>query len=251
MVITDKANPETHLYNMMTQRDFPQMARFRTHIDDRLVGMDWDGEEKYWIEEDRNSGLEFYSKLHDDIVVGVDQGDEVAEFLSDHLGTGARLIKVAGSFKRLAQQTYVKSDSPVNYQDGYSINWFTEASIEELSQRMKEEIPWQIFRPQIVVGGLPAQYEHQIFEAEINGVRFLNAKPCGRCVVTTINHETGEKARNTLKDLGKYKLWINPQGEKKVIFAENSLIYADGDIAVGDPLHILSLRDPPLKFEVR
>ena len=77
----------------------------------------------------------------------------------------------------------------------------------------------------------------------------MNAKPCGRCVITTLDHNTGEKSRDTLKYLGKYKLWKNQEGEKKIIFAENSLIEGSGDIAVGSRMYVSSLRNPPLNFE--
>lgn len=249
MIIKDKPMPETHLYNMMTQREFSQMARFTTRIDSGMIILVWDETEEYAIEEFRNSGLEFHAKLHDDVVYGVDQGEEIAKWLSDHIGKGVRLIKSEGSFKRLAQQTYIENDNTIRYQDGYPIHLFTQASLDELAERAKQEFSWKRFRPQIVLDQLPAQYEHQIVEGEINGVKFLNAKPCGRCPITKVDPETAKREKEQpLATLDTYMYWINPDGEGKTIFGQNTLVYGECDIRVGDPVNVLSIREQPFEF---
>src|SRR3989338_1519806 len=183
------------------------------------------------IHPDRNSGNELYTRVWDDNFYAVDQGDLPAEWLGDHLGLRARLVKASGSFERRCSQKWLENDNPLLFHDGYPVHWLPIKSVHELSEIAGEEIPWQSFRPQIVVEGMPAQYEHKIFSGVIGETSFVQPKPCDRCPVTLVDQETG-KVRQKVEKYGKfgteplltlerYKQWQKAPGKRKVIFGEN------------------------------
>jgi uncharacterized protein YcbX len=68
---------------------------------------------------------------------------------------------------------------------------------------------------------------------EINGVRFFGVKLCARCVVTTIDQQTAEKAKEPLKTLSTYRSKNN-----KIYFGQNLLFHGNGTITIGDTITI-------------
>ena len=243
-----RAAPIDGRHVFITQRDpgLSILARIKPRFVDGVLHLTRDGAEAIPIEPDR-SGREMNVVVWDDAPAAIDQGDTAAEWLSDHLGLQVRLVKASGPFRRLASQNYVANTSAVRFQDAYPIHWFPIESVIELSERAGQNIPWQSFRPQIVVEGMPAQSEHRIRFGEIGGIPFLNAKPCTRCIVTTVDQETGiPRGKEPLLTLAKYKIWIDRKGAPTVIFGENMLPMGSGPIAIGDRLVVTEERNPPL-----
>jgi uncharacterized protein YcbX len=92
------------------------------------------------------------------------------------------------------------------------------------------------FRPNFVfTGGKP--YEEESWkEIKIGTVSFFGVKPCGRCVVITIDQESGKKSgKDPLLALSKYRKVGN-----KVLFGQNLLGVQNGSLNVGDEVKVLS-----------
>lgn len=254
------AHPDEHgVFNFVTQRDKrdksdkPQGLAVLSLIKPQIVGdqllLTWKDTDPIELPKDYNNGRELTVRIWDDVVQAVDQGDKLAEWLSDRLKFAIRLVKAAGSFQRNARQNYVANENTVRFQDGYPIHWFYQESVDELSQVAQEPISWTIFRPNLVTSGSPAQTEHALYAGEIAGIPFINPKPCDRCPVTNVDQETGEvKVGRALRHLAKYKRWVKNTGEQVVIFGENMLPQGEGEIKVGDELVLTERRNPPLKY---
>ena len=56
---------------------------------------------------------------------------------------------------------------------------------------------------------------------------------CGRCVITTINQNTGTKGKEPLKTLAAFR-----QKDNKVMFGMNLVAEGTGNVRVGDELEI-------------
>jgi hypothetical protein len=93
------------------------------------------------------------------------------------------------------------------------------------------------FRPNVVVTGAPAWAEDDWVgrRLRIGEVTFRAAKACDRCVVTTIDQETGEKGRQPLFALGRHR-----RTEQGLLFALNLIPDGTGGIRVGDPVLTLA-----------
>jgi uncharacterized protein YcbX len=69
---------------------------------------------------------------------------------------------------------------------------------------------------------------------EINGITFFGVKPCARCVITTIDQQTAEQAKEPLKTLSSYRMKNN-----KIYFGQNLLYAGRGVITIGDAITML------------
>jgi uncharacterized protein YcbX len=68
----------------------------------------------------------------------------------------------------------------------------------------------------------------------IGEVTFRAPKPCGRCVVTTTDQETGARGHEPLRTLGRHR---NIGG--KLLFGLNLIPDATGEIRVGDEVEVV------------
>lgn len=266
--INQKKPSSPDVYCFVTQRDMrsrhdePQGLSVMALIKPRFAGNEldftWNYQDPVKIPYDNNSGEEIPVRVWDHETRAVDQGDKISEWLSDCLNLDVRLVKAAGSFQRMARQNYMANSNPVYFHDGYPVHWFPIETVHELSGKAGELIPWQSFRPQIVVEGMSAQYDHRIHEGRIADIPFTQPKPCDRCPVTTISQETGEirdktqkygkLGREPLLTLQQYKMWITRHLEIKPIFGENMNPCGSGLVCVGDDLVVTSERDPPIEY---
>lgn len=256
----------------VTQRDkrdeqdrtqgFSDLAQIKPQFMNGDLYLTWNREDKIVVPLDYDKGKIIPVEIWDNVCWAIDQGEELANWASEHLNYPVRLVKAYGErFQRMANQNYMRSNNPVLFHDGYPIHWFSEESVAEFNQRARvvvdnsegklryNETQWQAFRPQIVVRGIPAQAEHLIHEGVVGGLIFYDPKPCDRCPMPRVNQETGELNSldpNTV--LATYKAWKNIRGQTKVIFGENMNPQGTVEIAVGDPIEAGEMRDPVLIY---
>ncbi len=249
---------EKGVYNFVTQRDrrsredsgqgLSVMALVKPELAEDQIRLSWNYQDHIWLPPNKE-GEVLTVKVWDDVCQALDQGDQYAQWFSDHLGMHVRLAKAMGPFSRKARQDYVRNGNDVKFHDAYPVLWFSGESITELSERAGEDIPWTRFRPQVVVKGVEPQYEHRVQSGEISGIQFLNAKPCDRCPIIQVDQESGVvSGKDPWHTLLQYKKWRKPNGNVKPIFGENMLPLGEGEISIGDPFVVTSLRDPPLVY---
>jgi uncharacterized protein YcbX len=128
----------------------------------------------------------------------------------------------------------------VSFADAYPFLIGNTASLAALNdwlqQDGEEPVPMTRFRPNVVVEGAGPWDEDgwagrrlRVGEAELEA-----AGPCDRCVVTTIDQETGEKGRQPLKMLGRHRNF-----DQGLMFGLHLLTVRPGRIAVGDEVTVL------------
>jgi uncharacterized protein YcbX len=121
------------------------------------------------------------------------------------------------------------AEGPVSFADSNPILIASQASIDDLNSKLEEPLPIRRFRPNIVVTGCGPFAEDEWDEIAIGEVRLRRSMKCGRCLVTTIDIETGEAADEPLRTLNTYRkegsyVWFG------CYYAPTEL----GRIAVGD-----------------
>jgi hypothetical protein len=158
---------------------------------------------------------------------GIDQGDEVAGWLSDFLGEQVRLVRFPVDVTR---NTSI-GDGQVHYADGYPILVTSTASLEALNAQLDEPLPMNRFRPNIVVDGwsLPWTEDRVTGMAVGADVRLEIVKPCARCVVTTVDQRTAEKGREPLRTLGRTR-----RMDSGLIFGQNAVVRTPGVVRTAD-----------------
>jgi uncharacterized protein YcbX len=161
-------------------------------------------------------------KVWDDTCEGIDQGNEAAAWLTGFLGDDVRLVRVVSDPKRIANPRYAGGDSyTVAFADGFPILVVNRASLEDLNTRMPEAVPMNRFRPNIVLGGLPAFAEDRIDSVRIGDVELRLVKPCTRCIITSTDQQTGDRTTNPLPVLRTFRFDRALHG---VTFGENAIV---------------------------
>jgi uncharacterized protein YcbX len=169
-------------------------------------------------------------------VQAVDQGETAAEWLSDWLGTPARLVRIAeGYLRRLDEKYAVNVDDHTGFADGFPILIASEGSLADLNSRLETPLPMDRFRPNLVVRGCEPFAEDTWSRVRIGDVEMAVVKPCARCVVTTIDKGTLERSKEPLKTLASYRR----QGSG-VMFGQNVIPLNEGRLRLGMNVEILA-----------
>jgi hypothetical protein len=132
-----------------------------------------------------------------------------------------------------------------SFSDGYPILIIGQSSLNDLNNRLENPVNINRFRPNFVfTHGEPFE-EDNWHEFTVGNIRFFGVKPCARCIMTTINQETGEKKdKEPLLTLNKYR-----KAGNKILFGQNVLISQLGTVSVGDDVTVIS-RKKLAKFEI-
>ncbi|MBV6394867.1 MAG: putative protein YcbX [Anaerolineales bacterium] len=169
-------------------------------------------------------------------VDAIDQGDEAAQWFSDWLRLSVRLVHIADGFIRNVNENYaVRADDHTGFADGYPILLVSEESLADLNSRLDIPLPMNRFRPNLVVRGCDPFAEDTWKRIRIGGVTLALVKPCGRCLVTTIDKETLEKSKEPLKTLTTFR-----KRNGKVMFGQNGIPLGDARLEVGMNVDVLS-----------
>src|SRR4051794_4735489 len=156
------------------------------------------------------------------------------EFVSAFLGRPARLAWLADTSVRPIETDALPSDR-VSLADGFPLLLTNPASLDAVNDWLLEEgdepVPMTRFRPNVVVAGAAAWAEDDWAgrRLRLGDLTFRAAKPCARCVVTTIDQDTAEPGKQPLHILGKYR---NIGGG--LMFGMNLIPDARGILRVGD-----------------
>ncbi|MDM7922558.1 MAG: MOSC domain-containing protein, partial [Pyrinomonadaceae bacterium] len=137
------------------------------------------------------------------------------------------------------RQLRPKEDT-VSFADGYPFLLIGEGSLEDLNGRLAAPVPMNRFRPNLVVKGSEPYAEDTWSRIRIGETVFHLVKPCGRCVMTTVDQSNGHKdGKEPLRTLATYRT-VNGS----VLFGQNLIAETPGGkIRVGDEVEILEVRN--------
>lgn len=121
----------------------------------------------------------------------------------------------------------------VSFADGYPYLVAGTASLRVLNSKLDRPVPMSRFRANIIIETNEPHEEDEWGVFAIGDENLQTVKPCARCVVTTIDIETGEKGHEPLKTLSDYRLI-----DKKIMFGSNVISLTEGTVKVGYPVTI-------------
>ena len=216
--------------HFLTQREHPRMALIEPTLGDELLTLRAPGMNALDLPI-RTSGVHSDAIVWNDICQTIDQGETVAQWLSDYLGTAVRLVRLADTFHRLVDSRYARTAADeTNFADGYPFLLISQASLDDLNQRLATALPMNRFRPNIVVAGCEPFAEDGWQQLQIGTATFYPVKPCARCPIPTIDQATAAVGKEPLTTLAKFRR----TAVGKVIFGQNLLSSGSGMISVGD-----------------
>jgi len=220
----------------ITQREYPHLALVQPTQTGHTLSITAPDMQSITFELD-------YTRSRSSVVVwrstceAIDQGETLAQWFSDYLGTSCRLVLMAEDCVRFINPDYAHtSEDSVSFADGYPFLLISTASLADLNSRLADPLPMNRFRPNIVITGCEAFAEDKWQTVHIGEVSFKVAKPCVRCVITTTNQETAERGKEPLRTLARYRN-IPGQG---VIFGQNLVHHHLGTVQVGDTVSVIN-----------
>ena len=162
--------------------------------------------------------------------------DEINQWLS---GFFSRPVQLRWLGETLTRRVKRHEEVPLSFADGFPFLLANEASLRDLQNRCPASVKMTQFRPNIVVTGAQAWAEDSWQVVRIGGVTFDVAKPCSRCVFTTVSPERGRKhpSGEPLATLQRFRTALD-NGD--VDFGQNLIARNSGVIRVGDELEVLA-----------
>lgn len=195
-----------------------------------------------------DSQVEMYDEIEvtcwDDQVTVQHVNTAIDNWFSEFLGVDCQLVYMPDSCERPVDPDYAKNEDIASFSDGFPNLIISEASLDDLNRRVDMQLTINRFRPNIVITGCEPFAEDMLGHFKVNQIDFFAVKPCSRCVITTVNPETGAKeGREPLETLSKFR-----KKGRKVFFGQNLLhklnYTTDNRISVGDKLEIIQSSEP-------
>jgi uncharacterized protein YcbX len=218
-----------------TQREFPKMATITVDLESSGLKIDADGKNSLFVpfaaKPSETATVEVWGNhCPGDFVSG-----EADRWFSEVLDTDCRLVYMSDESLRPVDPEFAIANDVVSFADGYPFLIATEASLDDLNSRLTETVGMDRFRPNFVVSGAEPFAEDDWKSVTIGSANFHVAKPCGRCVMTTVDQERGIKEGvEPLRTLASFRT-----REHKVLFGQNLIAKNEGGtIRVGDEINV-------------
>ncbi|XP_027354399.1 mitochondrial amidoxime reducing component 2-like isoform X2 [Abrus precatorius] len=113
-----------------------------------------------------------------------DEGAEASQWFSDYIGKPCRLVRFnTASETRPVDPDYAKGQQQTLFTDGYQFLLASQESLDELNNQLKEPVPIDRFRPNILVEGCEPFSEDIWTDIKINRFSFFGVKLCYRCKI--------------------------------------------------------------------
>ncbi|CAH9082159.1 unnamed protein product [Cuscuta epithymum] len=180
---------------------------------------------------------------------GLDEGEEASQWFSNYLGKPARLVRFNEVSETRPVDPNYGNGYKVKFSDGYPFLMISQGSLDALNALLKEPIPVNRFRPNILVEGCEQYAEDLWKEILISKSPFYGVKLCSRCKVPTINQETAEVGSEptvTLKQFRSDKVLLPNKKQKGNVYFGQNMVSADSLskggaklIRVGDPVFVI------------
>ncbi len=213
-----------------TQREFPKMATIKIDIETTGLKVTSDGKDllvPFAAKPSATAEVQVWG----DRCPGDFVSAEADRWFSEVLDTECRLVHMSDESLRPVNPAFAVADDVVSFADGYPFLIANEASLNELNSRLTDRVGMDRFRPNFVVNATEAFDEDGWKSVSIGSENFHVAKPCGRCVMTTVNQQTGVKnGVEPLKTLASFRTQNN-----SVLFGQNLIALREGGtVRVGD-----------------
>ena len=244
-----------------TQRETPKMATISVEVGEAGLKLSAEGHGSIEAPAEPDSGIRQTVTVWESTVEGEVYNGRVSKWFSDVLGWECQLVLMPESTERHVNEQYDRGADILSFADGYPLLVIGEGSLEELNRRIVENadanarvpIPMERFRPNLVVRGSEPFAEDDWARIRVGEAVFRVVKPCGRCVMTTIDQATGEfDGKEPLRTLATFRkaIDVRPEGYEKFGHGRNSVLFGENlipenpgvTVRIGDDIEVLELR---------
>lgn len=220
----------------ISQRKFPQLAMLQVEIHADYLSVFHIANPRELIripfeaEGDEISSVTVW----DDTMPARLVNEEIDAWFSAVLKMNVRLVKMPISTDRKVDPRYAVNGESVSFADGMPYLLIGQNSLLDLNSRLDIPVLMNRFRPNIVFSGGEAFVEDSWKKIRIGELEFQVIKPCGRCVMITVEQNTGIKGAEPLKTLATYR-----KVGSKILFGQNMVALSKGVVKVGDEIKLV------------
>jgi uncharacterized protein YcbX len=224
----------------LTQRQFPKMATLVVEINEKgLVASNKDSQVIIPFEPETAELVKV--KVWSARCKAKVYENKINNWFAEVLQTRCHLVLMPEETERKVNFFYaVHKTDTVSFADAYPFLLIGESSLNDLNSKLEKNIPMNRFRPNLVFKNAEPFAEDKWKKIKIGNAIFHLVKPCARCVITTINQETGiSDGTEPLKTLASYRI---PKSsiKKKILFGQNLIAENIGEsLQVGDKLEVI------------
>ncbi|WP_428488946.1 MOSC domain-containing protein [Rhodopila sp.] len=153
------------------------------------------------------------------------------DWLQTVLGRSCQLVYLANEDARPVDPEYGQPDDRVSFADGFPVLLTSMGSLADLNRHLAIPVPMNRFRPNLVIEHAGAWVEDGWRRVRVGDVAFRLPKSCSRCVVTSVDQQSGERPNphEPLHTLGTFR-----RSSGGVMFGQNMIPESFARIAVGD-----------------
>ncbi|XP_053304602.1 mitochondrial amidoxime-reducing component 1-like [Spea bombifrons] len=180
-------------------------------------------------------------------IQGRDCGEEVSRWLTSYFQSDQPyyLVHFEADTMRprkcIEAKVLFREKDVIAYPDASPIMLLSETSLEDLNRRLEEPVSLMNFRPCIVVSGCEAFAEDGWDDIRVGTSRMKRTMACGRCVLTTVNPNTGVMSRkeplDTLRTFRESDPTLSHLYKTAPLFGQYYGVEKTGTLKVGDPVY--------------
>ncbi|MGW0704148.1 MOSC domain-containing protein [Streptomyces sp. NPDC002867] len=220
-----------------SQRTHPALAAVRPRVGEggRMLTLRAGGVEDLVVDVDPGGAPRPVSLFDKPVGHAIDQGDAVAEWLSEVLGVKSRLVRVRDGFDR---DGWGETPGKVAFADAHAVAVVSQASLDGLNARIEAAggtpVPMDRFRANIVLDGCAAPHDEDLMRRlEIGTALLAHSVRAMRCSVPLVDQVTGRRAGpEPVRTLATYRR--EPAYDNKVSFGAKVAVLRGGTLSVGD-----------------
>jgi uncharacterized protein YcbX len=226
----------------LTQRQHAKMALIRIELDESGLTLNAPAQEALRIADTERFEAQAQVRIWRGSTDAAVAPARVNDWFASYMGFACRLVRMEEDHHRVVPHESAQFDDEVSFADGAPLLLASLSSLRDLNGRLAKPARIQQFRPNLVVDGAPAFAEDAWERIRIGSAEFEVAWPCARCVMITIDPETGQADHDgePLRTLKTFR-----RVGRGVMFGQNVIPRRLGRVSVGDRVEILSLRKRP------
>jgi uncharacterized protein len=225
--------------NFISQRTHPNMA---------MLSIEWNsGEFRILDKLNPNDNIALpiiptYTKLKkvkvwDDTIIAPLVDPAISKWIQKKIQFPCELVHMPESVTRPIDEKYATSDESVSFADAMPYMLISHASLDDLNSRLGHPVQMDRFRPNLVVSGT-APFEEDSWDIiQIGTVPFKIVKPCARCVMITVDQETGKVGKEPLTTLSTYR-----KAGNKIFFGQNLIPLGKGLIRQNEVVKVVKTK---------
>ncbi len=228
----------------LTQRSHPRMALVDTRLGGGTLTLSADGAGEVGVSAvaDPAAPRRVVSIWKHDGRLAEDCGREAAAWMSDFLGLSCHLVRIGPDFDRSVLKPVARPGDRLAFNDASPVLVVSQASLDVLNDRILENggepVPMDRFRPNLVLADCEPFAEDSAPLLAIGSVTLRNAGKSDRCIVTTTDQRTGERGKEPLRTLARFRR--DPTLDPTAVWFGANFINEtkSGTIRLGDPVNI-------------